>query len=110
MNDKQREKLYDTEIAPELARIARKADELGLSFLSVVEWGKDEEMIGQYGITSMFQDDVNVAVKIVDMAARARGNVDGLFIAIARTCRAQKLPHSSIELQRLGIDPDPAKR
>lgn len=70
----EREAAYDKEIAPELLRIARRCEELGLSFVAQVAWGDQEG-----GSTVKLTDELWPASRIAAYAARANGNADHLI-------------------------------
>ena len=89
------ESIYDSEIAPQLMAIAKRCEELGISFLAAVEYAP-----GEMGMTEVHTPDRGIQQALVHWAARCKGNVDALFMAIDR--HATKHGHSSIYLQLAG--------
>lgn len=103
MNAEQKEAIYDAEIAPELLKLAKRCQELEMSFVACVEY--DPSSHG-YGRTE-FQmpddkDKLSAAQRLVHWAARCEGNIDKLFFTCDR--HGQKHGHSSSYLRRLGND------
>lgn len=90
------ERYYDDVIAPKLAELATDAKAHGLSFLAVVEWEP-----GEYGRTLYNVEGSSFYFRLVDLAARAQGNVDALWMAIKR--HATMHGHSSIYLELAGV-------
>jgi hypothetical protein len=96
------EEIYDAEIAPELARICKRCQELGFAFVASVEYdapnagrGKTEYQPATKPIRLVSSNQL-----LVHWAARADGNVDKLFMAIDRW--AKEHGHSSMYLSLLG--------
>lgn len=85
------EKYYDEEIAPVLRFIAETCQARGISFLAFVEWAPDSG-----GTTIAIQEDAGAGLHLTWMAARARGNLDGLVTAVH--AYAKKNGHSSLVL------------
>jgi hypothetical protein len=94
----ERERFYDTEIAPALADLGRRCQEKGLSFLAVVEWA-----VGEVGKTAALQADRGPQIDWAYVAATAAGNADSLILHIMR--QAHKSGHSSVCLNLLGVSP-----
>lgn len=105
MNDQDKEAIYDKEIAPELLRIAERCQELGLSMVSVVEYSPADR-----GRTMTIQEDASLGMKVIQMAAQTGERLDGLMLAISRYIVANRVPHSCIVLERMGIEPNPDDR
>ncbi len=84
MTPEEREAVYDAEIAPELARLAKRCEDCGMSFVAEVEWNP-EEMAG--GRTATLAPGSSFAVRLVEIAARVQGNVDALIIALQKYAR-----------------------
>mgnify|MGYP001609518279 CR=1 FL=1 len=96
----EKEAFYDERIAPELLRLAELAQEAGIGFVAMVEWEP-----GEGGRTVALPKGASVGIRMVEVAMRARGNVDALFIAISKYARQHG--HSSLYLHRLGIPHQP---
>lgn len=95
------EEIYDAEIAPELLKLGKRCQELGMSFLACVEYDPINMGIGR----TEFQmpDEVgklSAAQRLTHWAARSQGNIDKLFIACERHGREHG--HSSVYLQLIG--------
>ena len=73
------EQEYDEIIAPMLADVAKRCDELGMSLIARVEWEPDEAGITQIGIG----DDAGIGQKLAQLAVHCRGNFDSLYISAA---------------------------
>lgn len=71
---------YDAIIAPMLADVAKRCEELGMSLIARVEWTP-----GEAGLT-IIRDTANsgVAQRLTEIAAFSRGNIDALCIDAAR--------------------------
>ena len=74
------EQEYDEIIAPMLADIANRVNDLGGSMIARVEWEKDESGITQTGIG----DDSGVGQRMTQLAAHSRGNIDTLCMAVLK--------------------------
>lgn len=95
------EEIYDAEIAPELLKLCKRCQELGMSFIACVEFDPPNMGIGR----TEFQnpDEVgklSAAQRLTHWAARSQGNIDKLFMACDRHGREHG--HSSVYLHRLG--------
>lgn len=97
-----KEQFYDEEIAPELAKLAIKCNENGLSFHAAVEWDPSG---GVYGVTGFMQSNTSYAMNLIRVAAEAKGNIDSLLIAIMKDARVRG--HRSLCLKQLGVPEDP---
>lgn len=73
------EQEYDEIIAPMLADIAKKADELGMSLLARVEWQP-----GESGITQIGPMD-SIGQKMTQYAAHSHGNIDKMLLSLVRS-------------------------
>lgn len=92
----EREDFYDVDIAPALLVLGRKCQAAGLSLVAVVEWEP-----GQTGETTFLSGESSFAVRMVQAAVKAHGNVDSLMFAIMRYARDNG--HSSAILHQLGV-------
>ena len=68
---------YDKEIAPALADVARRCDELGMSMICRVEWEDGEAGITRIGIS----ETSSIGQKLAYIAVHCRGNLDNLIIS-----------------------------
>lgn len=83
------EQEYDDIIAPMLADVARRCDELGMNLIARVEWEP-----GESGITSMgIGDAASIGQRLTRLAAHAHGNIDKLLFSCLKhfDCRASIL-------------------
>lgn len=92
--------MYDEAIAPKLLDLAKECEQLGLSFLAVVEFRP-----GETGRTISLRSGSGFGIRLCDAAAKANGNLDVLILAIERY--ATKNGHSSVYLSMLGIPESP---
>lgn len=95
------EEVYDSEIAPELLKLCKRCQELGMSFLACVEYDAENSGIGRTEF--MMPDELgklSAAQRMTAWAARAHGNIDKLMMAIDRHGREHG--HSSVYLQMAG--------
>lgn len=95
-NTSEREAFYDAEIAPALLALARRCEAEGLSIVAVVEWEP-----GETARTVALQQRSSLGIRIVELAAQARNNVDALIMALMKHGREHG--HSSICLAGLGV-------
>lgn len=95
------EEIYDAEIAPELLKLCKRCQELGMSFVACVEYDAANQGIGR---TEFQMPDeggkLSAAQRLVHWAARSQGNIDKLFMACDRHGREHG--HSSMYLELLG--------
>jgi len=95
------EEIYDAEIAPELLRLCKRCQELGMSFLASVEFDPLNQGIGRTEFQMPDQaDKLSAAQRLTHWAARSKGNIDRLFMACDRHGREHG--HSSVYLQMVG--------
>lgn len=93
-----KEQFYDEVIAPQLAEIAKSCEARGLSFLAFCEYEA-----GSYGHTSQIQPEPesSFAIRLIDAAGQARGNIDGLFFAVYRWAEKRGRIGESLVLKML---------
>lgn len=91
-----KEEYYEEHIAPKLSVLAKECEDNGLSFLAICEWES-----GEYGSTRNFQPGSSFAIRMIDTAVEAQGNVDSFMMAIE--CHAMKHGHRSMYLHMRGI-------
>lgn len=101
METPSKEALYDTLIAPRLLEIGKLCQDNALGFVAAVEY--EPFSIGR---TASWPEDSSLAIRLVDVAAKAHGNVDSLIWAIMRYARENG--HSSACLHILGVPEKPA--
>lgn len=90
------ETFYDTQIAPELARLARLCADQGMSFLAAVEYAP-----GDIGETRLLVTP-SWSLELAALAIMAQGNLDRLVINAARRIaqRSELDAKSSLVLQQ----------
>lgn len=88
-----KEKFYDEEVAPMLAKLAKQCASNNMPFMAMVGNEKDNYT------TCIMPDDSNPAVRIAYMALQAQGNVDKLFMMIEAD--AAKYGDNSMYLEML---------
>lgn len=96
MTPAEREAIYDAEIAPELARLAKRCEDVGMSFVAEVEWNPAEQGGGR---TIALAEGSSFGVRLVELACRCMGNVDALITAILK--HARKYGHNSLYVAML---------
>lgn len=101
MTKRQRERLYDNGIAPELLRLCKLCEDNGLSMIAVVEWAPNET-----GRTLSLRSGSGFGIRMTEAAAQANGNVDSFMVALQRYAREHG--HSSMVLNMLGVPLTPA--
>lgn len=99
----ERERFYDSEIAPALKDLCARCRERGLSFLAVVEWEP-----GESGSTAQLQKSHGLGIELANIAAAANGNADSLITYMMQ--HARERGHSSVCLRVLGVPLSPASR
>lgn len=101
MTNKEKEKVYDEEIAPALLKVSQRCQELGMAFIASVEFDPPN---GGRGRTEFQPKDtvetLSAAQRLIHWAAICDGNIDRLFIACDRHGREHG--HSSVYLSQLG--------
>jgi len=90
----------DSEIAPILADIAQRCENHGMGFFAAVEYNP-----GEFGRTITLQADSDLMLRLCNLLAKSRTNIDALFLAIEKYARARG--HNSVYLTRLGIPTQP---
>lgn len=94
MSPGDRETLYDKEIAPKLAELAKLCEDSGLSFAASVEWEP-----GHTGETMTLQAERGIKMNLAAWAIRCHGNVDALITQILK--HGNEHGHNSIYLSVL---------
>jgi len=74
------EQEYDDIIAPMLADVAKRCQELGMNLIARVEWEPGESGITKIGIGS----DAGIGQKLTELAAHSHGNLDTIVIEAIR--------------------------
>ena len=98
------EKLYDYEIAPALADLAKKCEAAGMSFVASVEWTK-----GETGSTVLGVGDASgVAQVMTALAARSNGNIDAVLIGLIKRFDVSQsvFLHTHNKLQATATEPE----
>lgn len=88
------EKFYDDVIAPKLLEISNLCKENGLSFVGAVEWPESSLCY-----TLIMQKDATIAVRLVEVSAKANGNFDAMAFAILRYAKENNIRNDSIVLR-----------
>lgn len=86
MADELDEAFYDAEIAPLLMKAAQLCQDKGIS---MVCWDS-------FSRTVALGKDSPFAAKLVDVAAKAQGNVDSLWFALVKDAREHGPGHSAV--------------
>jgi hypothetical protein len=95
-----KERYYEEVLKPKVVELAKACETEGLSFLALCEWEP-----GEYGRTCLLQPESSFALRLVDVAARATGNIDSLMLALKR--HARENGHNSLYLSTCGVSPIP---
>lgn len=90
------EAFYDDEIAPALAKLAARCGARGMSLVAVVEYE-----VGGVGITRQQQERTGPQFSLAAAAAWARGNIDGLILALLKGHRAVSGGSGSLFLSQI---------
>jgi len=101
MDEAERERYYDEEVAPMLLAMAKACQERGLSFVALVEWAP-----GDLGQTVALSKTAGAAIRMADLAGRSKGNIDAFMIAAGKSDLASR-GHGSIALAMMGFPADP---
>lgn len=95
------EEIYDTEIAPELLKLAKRCESLGMSFIASVEYDAANGGIGRTDFQMPDEKDkLSAAQRLTHWAARSQGNLDRLLFTCDK--HGKEHGHSSIYLQMAG--------
>lgn len=97
-----KEDVYDQHIAPELLRLAKLAEDNGISLIAMAEWEP-----GETGRTATLQAGHGFSIKMAEAAMRCLGNIDSFMMAMTRY--AQEHGHNSIYMDRLGVPATPVR-
>lgn len=100
MTPEEREKFYDSEIAPILLQLAGKCQDNGLSIAAIVEWDP-----GETGRTAALAEGSGFGIRMAEMAMRAGNNVDSMIMGLMKYGREHG--HSSACLVHLGVPTTP---
>ena len=82
MTPAEREAVYDAEIAPALAAIAKRCEECGMSIVAEVEWDPAD---AAGGMTVALAEGSSFAIRLGKLALEVRGNIDSLLIALRKS-------------------------
>ena len=91
------EQFYDAVIAPQLLAMAKVCEGKGLSFLAFCEYDPPS-----YGHTAQFQKGTSFAMRLIDAAAKAEGNIDRLYFSLYRWAKENGKIGESLVLATLG--------
>lgn len=95
-----KEEIYDAEIAPRLLEIGKMCQERGLGFSAAVEYEPFS-----LGRTLALPGESSIAIRMVDAAVQAHGNIDSFLRAVIKY--AHQHGHGSIYLTILGVPAKP---
>lgn len=96
-----KEAFYDEHIAPELLRIAKLAEDNGISLVVMAEWEP-----GETGCTVTLAKQSGFGIRMAEAAMRCHGNVDAFMIATSK--HAREHGHNSIFLSQAGVPTVPS--
>ena len=81
MTPTEREAIYDAEIAPALAALSKRCQDVGMSMICEVEWDASEAAGGR---TVALAEGSSFAMRLVKLACEVQGNIDSLIIALRK--------------------------
>lgn len=90
------EEYYDSEIAPELVRVAQLCAAKGMPFVCAVEYEP-----GGIAETTKLVDGYSFAIAMVSIAIRATGNVDKFMFNCYRWLKKWNAGHNSVFLDMI---------
>jgi len=79
MEQKNKEQIYDEEIAPILLNAAKLCKKHGFNMVCMTDWGGDD-----YGETTAISHDAPYTFRVAQYWARSRGNFDIFFPNVLR--------------------------
>ncbi len=79
MEAKVSEQWYDTQIAPELMKLAKRCKDRGVSFLAVVEYAE-----GERGTIAFMNKDPSLEMVMIRHCAQTAPNIDAYVINVGR--------------------------
>jgi len=85
-NQSEQEKLYDEQIAPKLFELATKCKELGMSFVGVVEYEKDDR-----GKTAFLKEDCGLAMVMINHCAETGTSIDAYVLDMIKYFKANNI-------------------
>lgn len=77
----ERESFYDSQIAPELARLGQLCMDNGLSLIAVCEFDSEKP---DYGRTHASAETRSLPFKFIDLAVRTMPNLDSFVFAVKK--------------------------
>jgi hypothetical protein len=89
MMDKDTEAFYDSEIAPELAYLAKRCTDRGMSFVAAVEYAP-----GNHAGTYMMVEGACLQMEMIRMCSKTAPNIDSYLINLIRFCKENKIDFS----------------
>jgi hypothetical protein len=84
MNLTEKEKFYDTEIAPKLLELTRSCTEHELSLICQVEWNPN-----RHGITHNVAEKSSFIMKMALILAKTNGNLDAFVMSVLRFAKKE---------------------
>jgi len=94
-----KEQIYDEQIAPILLEAGKIAKEHGIDFLACVDIASEDQPYGTAETRFIDMGKAHAAMRLVEFAILAKGNVDSLMIGLAKDQRGK--PHNSMVLTML---------
>jgi hypothetical protein len=90
MSDK--EQFYDEQIAPVLLDLANRCKDAGLSMISTVQYGPEND---QRGTTALLQPDASLPMMMAHRCIMTAPNIDAYMIGLARYCNEKGIDTSA---------------
>jgi len=94
-----KEEIYDEQIAPVLLEAGKIAKEHGIDLLACVDISDEDDPYAMAETRCIDMAKANAAMRLVQFAIRAKGNVDSLMIGLVKDQRGK--PHNSFVLKIL---------
>lgn len=94
-----KEQIYDAEIAPILLEAAKIAQRHSIDFLACVDISSEQSPIATAETRCVDMSNSHAAMRLVQLAILAKGNVDSLVFGLAKDQRDR--PHNSLVLKIL---------
>lgn len=92
MDDVERERIYDEFIAPKLLEVADLCRTHDLPMIAAVQYSGDSW--GETSVTGVVGGE-HLALTMMRIAARARGNLDSFVISLLRYCAGKRIDTSA---------------
>lgn len=97
------EEFYDAEVAPLLLKAAKACEARGLPMAC---WAGYDKETGAGGVTKVWPDDwPDMGRRPFVLGALHARTLDDLVIGYVRWARENKVPHSSVVMKLMGLEP-----